>query len=66
MMAKKRSGPAATFTVLGQLRFDGDLYQPGDTVDLTADVSAELLAAGVIEPAPAAAADDKKPAAPAK
>jgi len=60
-MAKKSSSPKAAFKVVGHLRFDGDAYQPGETVEMSADEAAPLVESGVLE-----VAAPEKPAAPAK
>lgn len=45
----------ATYTVASPLEHDGDLYAPGDPVELTEAEAAPLLAGGVVTAAAAAA-----------
>lgn len=42
-----------SFTVLSKLDHDGEVYQPDDTVELTADQAKPLLDLQVVKPAPA-------------
>lgn len=56
-MAKKQKMGAATapivYTVREPLRHDGDEYQIGDQISLSADAALPLIAAGVLSsPAP--------------
>lgn len=50
-----RAEKAATqsFTVLSKLDHDGEVYQPDDAVELTADQAKPLLDLQVVKPAPA-------------
>lgn len=41
-----------TYRVLSPVRSDGDLYQPGEQIDLTDDQAVELADLGAIDPKP--------------
>lgn len=53
---KKPAGPAATYKVLSPLEHDQDAYAVGESIELTPEQAAPLLAVKAIEAAPAQAA----------
>lgn len=51
-MGKTEDTETATYEVLSRLRFDGERYVPGDTVDLTAKQHAQAFASGAVSEKP--------------
>jgi len=52
---KKPAGPAGTYTVLSPIEHDQEAYAVGESVELTPEQAAPLLAVKAIEAAPAQA-----------
>jgi len=59
-MAKKQTSDLRTYPVAASLRFDGEKYKAGDTVDMGEEDAAPLRKLGVLGPAKE---PDKKPGA---
>ena len=50
--AASRQGDVIVFAVLEPLRHNGERYEPGETVEMTARDARDLLIMGVIKPVP--------------